>query len=320
MRPIGILLFWAFVGVSALAISGPGTVDLDNTLLRGGSEEGRFFDEDGVLLSGQAYLAQLYAGTESDQLIKVGEPTGFLTNEMSGYFGGGTVTIPFIQGGLMAWVQVRAWEAAGGTSFEAAALSGHWTGISSILHVMTGNPSLGGVPTPPALLIGLKYPGNPVIVQEPGDHKIRAGQAATVGVIASGGIRLRYQWYQGESGNSVSLIKDATNMVYTAAPTMTSMYWVQAYTSAGSTNSATATVTVIPTNAVALDLRVDGRVPVLTIDTPTTGQLQVQFSETVGSPNWDTLTNISLTTNRLTIVDAGGSNALIRFYRGVILP
>ena len=320
MKTIYVAVLCMFFGSCVFALGAPGTVALDNTPLRGGSENGRFFDQEGVLLSGPAYMAQLYAGTNSDQLVSVGAPTPFLTGEMNGYFSGDTVAIPFIEGGLMAWVQVRAWEAAGGSSFEEAALSGHWSGISSILHVMTGNPWAGLPPSPPALLVGLRYPGNPVIVQEPKDQKIRAGQAPALKVIASGGVRLSYQWHRGESGDTGGPILDATNAVYIASPVATSKYWVRAYTSAGSTNSATATVTVIPTNAVALDLRVDGSVPVLTVDTPTTGQLQVQFSGTVGSPNWDTLTNISLTTNRLTIVDAGGSNALIRFYRGVIPP
>ncbi len=145
------------------------------------------------------------------------------------------------------------------------------------------------------------------------------GESAALEVFANGGVQIHYQWYQGESGNLTDPIEVATNAVYTAAPLTTSNYWVRVYTSAGSTNSATATVTVIPTNAVALDLRVDGRVPVLTVDTPTTGQLQLQFSGNVNSPSWATLTNINLATNRLTIVDTDGSNALVRFYRGVIL-
>lgn len=304
------------VGISAFA--GAGTVALDNTPLRGGSEEGRFY-RDGVFLSGPAYLAQLYAGIESDRLVKVGEPTAFLTGDMAGYFSGGSVAIPFIQGSIMAFVQVRAWEAENGATFEEAALSGHWSGISSILHVLTGNP-WSTPPSPPASLFGLKYPGDPVIVQSPADRNIRMGESAALEIVASGGVQLRYQWYQGESGNLAKPVTDATNAVFSASPAATTTYWVRASTSAGATDSAAATVTVIPANAVLLNLRLEQHVPVVTVETPASGQFQLLFSGNVVSPTWDTLTNVMLTTNRLTIVDAAGSNALVRFYRGVILP
>lgn len=314
-----LLLSVAIFLTATCSLVAVGTVMLENTPMAVGDDGGRFFDDRGNPLSGPDYLAQLYAGTTSNRLVAVGSPVVFLTNALSGYFRGGQVDIPFVADNAKTWVQVRAWTAAGGASFEAAALSGHWTGISSVLYVTTGGFS-GGVPVIPARLEGLRYPGSPILVKEPEGAKIRAGGLAVLLVVASGGTALQYQWHLGASGNVDQPIENATNANYVASPDMTSQYWVRVYTSAGSTNSATATVTVIPTNAVALDLRVDGRVPVLTVETPATGQLQVQFSGTVGSPNWDTLTNISLTTNRLTIVDAGGSNALIRFYRGFILP
>ncbi len=320
MKTLAFLATIFFAGRLALAISGPATVLLENTPLVVGNTGARFADDQGRFLSGSDYRAQLYIGTNSNHLTKAGTPVEFLTGDMTGYFRGGTIEVPFIQGGTMAWVQVRAWESAGGTTFEEAALAGRWTGISSVLYVMTGNPNSPGVPTIPAPLRDLIYPGPPVIVREPKGKTVRAGQDAELDIVASGGVRLSYQWHEGESGNTAKPIKNATNLVYIASPSATSMYWVRAYTSVGSTNSATATLTVIATNAVSLDLRVDGRVPVLTVDTPATGQLHVQFTGSVNSPNWDTLTNISLTTNRLTIVDAGGSNALVRFYRGVILP
>ncbi len=318
MRAIIWLGVFVLASPMALAVSAPGTVEFDNTSTRVGDEGARIVDAQGTPVAGPSYWAQLYVGTNASALTAVGVPEAFLTGEMAGYVQAGPVAIPFVEGGLMAHVQLRAWEARGGSTFEAAVLSRHWSGISSVLQVMTGKP-FGGVPIPAAMLRGLVYPGKPIIIRDPRGKRVVTGESAALAVFASGGVQIHYQWYQGESGNLTDPIEVATNAVYTAAPLTTSNYWVRVYTSAGSTNSATATVTVIPTNAVALDLRVDGRVPVLTVDTPTIGQLQLQFSGNVNSPSWATLTNINLATNRLTIVDTDGSNALVRFYRGVIL-
>ena len=313
--------FWIGALACVLGVASPamGTVLLDNTPPAVGSENARMHDEGGAFLSGPGYLAQLYAGPSPERLVGVGIIVPFLSGSLAGYFRGGQVNVPFVEDLGMVWVQVRAWEAAGGASFEEAVLGGAWTGVSTVLYIRTGGISA-GVPVASAALHGLEYPGTPIIVRQPAGVRVQAGTGVDLSVAASARGRPRFQWHQGESGNTANPIKDATNAVFRTLPFATSRYWVRVYSAAGSADSATATVTVLPANAVALDLRMDGRLPVLTLDTPATGQLQVQFSSSLDAPTWHTLTNVSLTTNRFTMVDADGSDGPMRFYRGVILP
>src|SRR6266568_5963062 len=82
-----------------------------------------FFDDQGVLLAGTNYVAQLYAWKTGEGFLSTGRPVPFAT---SGYFFDGEVVIAFIPGCLPAWVQVRAWNTQGGSTFEQAALAGAW--------------------------------------------------------------------------------------------------------------------------------------------------------------------------------------------------
>jgi hypothetical protein len=85
----------------------------------------------------------------------------------------------------------------------------------------------------------------PSIVSQPASTTIFSGQTATLTVVASGGQPLSYQWYLGNSGDTSQPIAGATSATYTTPVlTSTKSYWVRVSNSAGSTNSATATVTV----------------------------------------------------------------------------
>ncbi len=182
-----VLAVFSIVGSLALA---QGTVRFSNLDPR---IDAPFYNDQGVLLEGTNYLVQLYAGISPETLVAVDEPVPFRTGDLRGYFveDGGTVTIYFISNGGSVWVQVRAWEAAGGSSFERAALSGRWTGISNELFLpRTGDP-LAVAPILPVPLIGLEYPGAPIIVREPEDQFVREGEQASLSVIGSGGYPCR---------------------------------------------------------------------------------------------------------------------------------
>ncbi len=74
-------------------------------------------------------------------------PSGFIA-PLDGLYSVGVVTIPGIAppGGL-AWLQVRAWETACGSTFEqAGGIDGGLTGVSSIIGITTGDPTTGGSP------------------------------------------------------------------------------------------------------------------------------------------------------------------------------
>ena len=121
-----------------------------------------FYDYQGRPLLGPDYLAQLYAGETANSFTPVGAPVGFgIAGQRAGYVFGDVVEIPFIQGGLPVWVQMRAWAVAGGATYEEALASGAYTGLSNVLFLpATGNPG-GGVPSEPALLVGLQFLGVP---------------------------------------------------------------------------------------------------------------------------------------------------------------
>jgi hypothetical protein len=156
-----------------------------------------FFDSSGVLLSGTNYLVQMYAGMTPDALFGFGTQTPFLTGANAGYFAGPDVELPpSIVGGCgPAWVQFRAWRPTGGATFEQATLAGAWTGISSTVYLpYTGGFCSGGVPNVPPPLIGLAYPGTPLIVQQRPDQRVRPIEfGALWGLVASGGAQLSYQ-------------------------------------------------------------------------------------------------------------------------------
>jgi len=306
------------LAVTTLSLFGSGTGLFDNTPILVGGEGARFFDDQGVFLEGPAYVAQLYAGTTSNRLVAVGAPVMFLKNSLSGYVRGGGVELPFIPALTMAWVQIRAWEADGDETFEEAALAGRWTGVSSLLYLLTGG-ACPGVPAPPAPLRGLIYPGSPIIVGEPRHQKIRVGTSAASEVVASGGVQVRYQWHHGGSGNAAKPIADATNAVFNPSPAATSEYWVQVATSAGVTNSAAATVTVVPGDSVLLDLRIEDQLPRLWIDGPEGLSVQLQYGSAIGVPAWNDLARITLAAEPVTVVDSNAIGSSARFYRGVVL-
>jgi hypothetical protein len=107
-------------------------------------------------LSGPQYQAELLAGPGPSSLGPI-TATGFLRGESAGYFNGGTQVVPTVNGGALAWVEVRVWNTASGTSFDQALASGlpdSWW-ASSIFTVQTGDPNLGGGPSIPGPLTGL---------------------------------------------------------------------------------------------------------------------------------------------------------------------
>lgn len=95
------------------------------------------------------------------------------------------------------------------------------------------------------------YPGGtcgtctPPSLNGPSSQTITPGSSVTLSVSATGsGGPFTYQWFIGTSGSTSNPITGATSSSLTVTPGMTTSFWVRVTSNCGSTNSATATVTV----------------------------------------------------------------------------
>jgi hypothetical protein len=131
---------------------GGGEINFANWFVTTGTNALPVFDVDGTtLLNGGGYVAQLYVGAELASLRPVGQPTPFQGGYNAGFFVPQTLTLGNVPPGSNAIVQVRAWDTAFGSSFEAARALGGRFGKSAIFQIVTG-----GNGAPPANLQGLQ--------------------------------------------------------------------------------------------------------------------------------------------------------------------
>lgn len=110
------------------------------------------FDLDGITpLSGSQFVAQLYAGPTLDALRPACQPTPFQSGPNAGYFVPHTITLASVMPGSNAVLQVCAWDANYGTSYEQARALGGRVGKSGVFQVLAGGGTL-----PPQPLQGLQ--------------------------------------------------------------------------------------------------------------------------------------------------------------------
>ena len=146
---------WSLPATLTIAegITGGGTVDFRNRLHSLSlSNEAPVFDIDGVTpLSGEQYVAQLYAGPSLELMRPAGEPSPFHTAFNAGFFVSRIVTLANIAPGDHAFTQVRAWESARGSSYEEARALGGKFGRSDVVELIAGGPL-----APPPTMVGLR--------------------------------------------------------------------------------------------------------------------------------------------------------------------
>jgi hypothetical protein len=131
-------------------VLGQGTVNFQTT---GGGVNAQVLTAAGVGAD-NTYFGQLFAGPTADSLLPMGAPRAFLAQ---GYFGPQAVTIDNISAGGAAFVQLRAWASANGSTWDAATSQAVYeAGMSPILSLSsTGNP-LAEPPGTPVNLVGLQ--------------------------------------------------------------------------------------------------------------------------------------------------------------------
>jgi hypothetical protein len=110
--------------------------------------DARVTDCNQVPLSGSQFMAGLFAGPSADSLAFVGA-VPFFSGTYSGYFSGGSISIPGVPVGSTAMVQVAVWNTSAGATFFDALAAGA-AGASPVLSIVTTYP-----PAPPAALVGL---------------------------------------------------------------------------------------------------------------------------------------------------------------------
>lgn len=142
MKKTVLLAVLALTGVTAF---GQGTV-LFNNRYPANSIDAPVFQGSlsGAKLDGSLFMGQLYAGVDKGALTAIGVPVAFRTGAGAGYITGGDIAVPGIAPGAAAWVQLRAWETAKGSSFEASSAAGGFAGSSVAVQI-----NLGGTGTPP---------------------------------------------------------------------------------------------------------------------------------------------------------------------------
>jgi hypothetical protein len=102
----------------------------------------------GIRLEGGQYQAQLYvAPSGSGSFVPAGFPTSFQSGAAAGYVTSTTFTLPGVVPGQPIDVQVRAWDTAFGSTYEAAVAAQGYHGSSDTFTVVPGGP--GPPPTTP---------------------------------------------------------------------------------------------------------------------------------------------------------------------------
>lgn len=176
---------------------GQGTVNFSNRVLSDGVDAPVFAVDGVTRLDGDGFVAQLYAGPSADTLSPIGGAVAFSSGARAGYFFGGTRVIATVPPGGVAFVQVRVWAGAFGSTFEAAWAAGGDTGQSELFQVVTGGN--GAPPSIPANLVGLESfklvaATPPTITLAPASREVIAGATVTFTVAAAGSEPLSFQW------------------------------------------------------------------------------------------------------------------------------
>ena len=148
------------------------------------------FNAEGAPLEGSNYLVELWGGATATSLTPALELDSGATRLIipfgqSGYFfsSAGFLSVPAetLGGGGWAWLEVRAWDARLGTTYEhVSALGIGGYGESPLFYAHGGNPLL-ALPEAPAPLVGLQSFSLRPVVPEPSTWALLALGGAAIG-------------------------------------------------------------------------------------------------------------------------------------------
>lgn len=140
-----LLLVAACIVASVAAMAQGSLVVANSTAVNGVAAP--IFDTDGVTkLTGANFWVQVYAGGSADSLTAQGTAVNFRTGNNIGLFSAQTLSVASVAPGGSAFVQVKAWEGAAGSTYESALSGGKKAGFGNIV----GPFVTGGAGTPPS--------------------------------------------------------------------------------------------------------------------------------------------------------------------------
>lgn len=146
------LLAVAACALAVISAYAQGTVNFNNRV--SGSLDAPVYEMGGITkLAGPDAWAQLYAGPTADAMAAIGAAVPFRTGTGAGYWNpapDSTRTIATVSAGTSAFVQVKAWKGASGSTWDSAVEKGQ----SALFQVVTGGA--GSPPSLPANLTSLQ--------------------------------------------------------------------------------------------------------------------------------------------------------------------
>ena len=197
-------------------------------------------DFTGKLVAGARFLAQAYVGDTAQNLSAAGPVVPFLAGEDAGYFVPIELVLANVAQGSNVFVQVRAWEAAAGSSYEAAVQNRGQHGSSAVLETTTGG---GPLPTPDLQgLSAFSLAVAPKILAQPESKFAYVGQDVTLEVQAWGSGPFTFTWFQ--DSNVVAGATSATLSITNVQLTHNGNYHVIVANAAGAITSTVARLTV----------------------------------------------------------------------------
>jgi hypothetical protein len=210
------------------------------------------------LLAGPSFLAQLFAGPSTETLTAQGPAVPFLSGEGAGYFAPVEVVITNVVQGSNAFVQIRVWETAAGSTYEQAVQSGGQYGNSLIIESSTG----GGAILLPALegLTSFSLVAAPRILTQPSNQSVLVGETAEFEIGTWGSNPRSYQWFL--NSNAVAGVNSPTLTLTNLQLEHSGELFVVVTNSAGAVTSSIVTLLVqLP----------DTNAPIVTITSPAAG-------------------------------------------------
>jgi hypothetical protein len=144
------LIVAAAIGLTAVGALAQGQFTFGNRVTAAGIDA-KVFDNKAAPLDGATYLAQAYVGLNETSLAPVGAALPFRSGAAAGYITSTGIAVSGIAAGTAVIVQMRAWEAAKGATYETAVAAGALYGVSNPVALTLTAP-----PAAPADMVGLQ--------------------------------------------------------------------------------------------------------------------------------------------------------------------